>query len=175
MKPDQVTGDGLKIRISGLSAGPHEFSLSVPPSDLRLDDRFDAPVEVKVRLEKTARQIIVRSGIAASGTFPCDRCLAAFRQEVEGRYAVVYISDGDDAGRFPPEDVRVLKPDAAVIDLSDDVREMIMLSVPLKLLCREECRGLCSSCGADLNVADCGCRSENANRPWQGLEKLLKH
>jgi uncharacterized protein len=175
MRPDQVSGDGLKIRISGLSTGTHEFSFRVPPSDIRLDDRFDAPVEVRVRLEKTARQVIVRSEIAASGTFSCDRCLAPFRQGVECGYATVYIHDGDDAGRFPPEEVRLIKPDTTVIDLSDDVREMVVLSIPLKLLCREDCRGLCSSCGADLNVARCGCRSENANLPWQGLEKLLKH
>ncbi|HLF14651.1 MAG TPA: DUF177 domain-containing protein [Bacteroidota bacterium] len=175
MKPHQGGGYGLKIRVSGLSPGTHEYSFRVSPSDLPLDDNFDAPVEVKVLLEKTPSQIIVRGAIAASGTFPCDRCLGSFRQALSCRYAVVYIQNEEEAGRFPPEDVRVLNPDATVIDLAADVREMIMISVPLKLLCGEACRGLCSSCGADLNVAVCGCRNENANRPWQGLEKLLKH
>ncbi len=175
MKPGQGRGGGLKIRVSGLSPGTHEYSFRVSPSDLPLDENFDAPVEMTVRLEKTVRQIIVRSAITASGTFPCDRCLGTFRQAISCRYAMVYIHDEEEAERFPPEDVRVINPDVTVIDLAADVREMIMLSVPLKLLCREDCRGLCSSCGADLNVAECGCRNENANRPWQSLEKLLKH
>jgi uncharacterized protein len=175
MKPDQGMGDGLKIRVSGLSAGTHEFSLRVPSSDLQLDANFDAPVEVKVRLEKLARQIIIRSEIATSASFSCDRCLASFRQEMASKYAIVYVEDPSEAGRFPPEEMRVIRTDATIIDLSEDVREMVLLSVPLKLLCREECRGLCQSCGADLNAGECGCARETANRPWQGLEKLLKH
>ena len=175
MKPDQGMGDGLKIRISGLSAGSHEYSFTVPSSDLQLDANFDSPVEVKVRLEKVARQIIVRSEIATSASFSCDRCLAGFRQPIAATYAVVYVEDESEAGRFPPEEVRIVRPDATVIDLSDDVREMVLLSVPLKLLCREECRGLCSSCGADLNAGDCGCSRESVGGPWQELEKLLKH
>jgi uncharacterized protein len=178
MKPDQGMGDGLKIRVSGLSAGTHEYSLRVPASDLQLDANFDTPVDVKVRLEKLARQIIVRGGIATRASFSCDRCLAGYRQQLAASYAIVYVEDDAEAGKFPPEDVRIMRNDATVIDLSEDVREMLLLSVPLKLLCRDECRGLCSSCGADLNAGECGCAKETAGSsivPWQGLEKLLKH
>jgi uncharacterized protein len=175
MKPDQGMGDGLKIRVSGLSTGTHDYSFRVPASDLQLDVNFDSPVEVKVRLEKLARQIIVRSEIATSASFSCDRCLADFRQQIASKYSIMYVEEESEAGRFPPEDVRVMRNDATVVDLSDDVREMVLLSVPLKLLCNEECRGLCSSCGADLNAGDCGCTKEAVNGPWQDLEKLLKH
>jgi uncharacterized protein len=175
MKPDLGMGDGLKIRVSGLSAGKHEHTLRVPASDLQLDANFDSPVEVKVRLEKLARQIVVRGEIATRASFSCDRCLADFRQPLTASYAIVYVEDGSEAGRFPPEDVRIIRNEATVIDLSEDVREMVLLSVPLKLLCREECRGLCSSCGADLNKGECGCPKESAGGAWQGLEKLLKH
>lgn len=175
MKPDRSGRNDLKIRVSGLSPGTHEYSFKVPPSEIPLDDNFDEPVEVSVVLEKTRRQVILRCAIAASGMFACDRCLAAFRQPVSCRYSVVYIENEEEAGRFPPEEVRVVNPDVTVIDLTEDVREMVQISVPLKLLCREECRGLCSSCGTDLNTGACDCTTENANRPWQGLEKLLKH
>jgi uncharacterized protein len=175
MKQDRDAGSGLKIRVSGLSPGTYDYAFNVPPSDLTLEENFDVPVEVSVRLEKTPRQIIVRGTVRTSATFPCDRCLAEFKQDVSSAFAVVYIEDEEEAGRFPPEEVRMIRPDTTVIDLAPDVREMIVLSIPLKLLCREECRGLCSSCGADLNRVDCGCRNETANLPWQGLEKLLKH
>lgn len=175
MKPDRGGKNDLKIRVSGLSPGTHDYSFKVPPSEIPLSDNFDEPVEVTVRLEKTPRQIVLRSSIEASGTFSCDRCLAQFRQAVSCRYSVVYIDNEEEAQRFPPEEVRVVNPDVTVIDLSADVREMVSISVPLKLVCREECRGLCSSCGTDLNSASCECTTENANRPWQGLEKLLKH
>ncbi len=175
MKPGRDGRDGLKIRVSGLSPGTSEYSFTVSPQDIPLEANFDTPVEVTARLEKSPSQIVVRGAITTSGSFSCDRCLVSLRQALTCSFAVMYIYDEQEAGRFPPEDIRVMAHDATVIDLSPDVRELVLLSVPLKLLCSEECRGLCSSCGADLNVAGCGCRNEIANRPWQGLEKLLKH
>ena len=175
MKPDRGGKNDQKIRVSGLSPGTHEYSFRVLPSDIPLNDNFDQPVEVTVRLEKSPRQIVLRSSIAASGSFSCDRCLAPFRQAISCRYSVVYIDNEGEEEQFPPEEVRVVNRDVTVIDLAADVREMVLISVPLKLICREECRGLCSSCGTDLNAAGCDCTTENANRPWQGLEKLLKH
>lgn len=175
MKPGQGNGAHLKIRVSGLSAGSHEYSLSALPSELLLEDNFDTPVTVEVHLEKSARQIVVRADISASGEFPCDRCLNGFRHDLSAGYAMVCVYDELDGVGFPPEEVRVISRDISHIDLADDVRDMIILSVPLKLLCREDCKGLCSSCGADLNTTTCGCRKETTNLPWQGLEKLLKH
>lgn len=176
MKPDRGMGEGLKIRVSGLSAGTHEYSLSVPASELQLDANFDAPIVVQVRLEKLAHQIIVRSTISTSASFSCDRCLAEFRQQLSTAYATVYVEDPSEAGRFPPEEVRVVRADATVIDLSDDVREMLLLSVPLKLICRDDCRGLCPACGADLNQGgEHVCPRAAADPRWQDLEKILKH
>lgn len=175
MKPNQEGRNTLKIRISGLSTGTHEYSFTVAPSDIQLDPNFTTPVEVAVQLEKSARQVYVRSRIATSGSFQCDRCLSQFQQDISCQYGVVYIYDEEDAGKYPPEEVRIVQQDLPVIDLSGDVREMIILSIPLKLLCREECRGLCPTCGTDLNSGKCNCRPETSNRPWQGLEKLLKN
>ena len=175
MKPAHGMGDGLKIRVSGLSPGKHDYSFRVPSSDLQLDANFDAPVEVTVRLEKLPSQIIVRSEIATSASFSCDRCLADFRQQIAASYAVVYVEEASEAGRFPPEEVRVVRVDATVIDLSGDVREMILLSVPLKLICREDCRGLCPHCGADLNAGEHVCAKQSTDGRWQELEKILKH
>lgn len=175
MKPNQDRRDGLKIRVSGLSTGIHEYSFTVAPSDIQLEQNFNAPVEVAVRLEKTAREIYIQSRISADAGFQCDRCLVPFQRNISCQYSLVYVFDEQDAGKFPPEEVRVIHRDTPVIDLAGDVREMIVLSVPLKLLCKEECRGLCSTCGTDLNSGTCDCREETANRPWQGLEKLLKN
>jgi uncharacterized protein len=175
MRPNQDERSGLKIRISGLSPGTHEYSFSVAPSDIQLDKNFNAPVEVAVQLEKTANEIYVRSRVHAGGEFQCDRCLDDFTQDISCQYSQLYVFDEADAGRDVDGEARVVHGDTTVIDLSADVREMIILSVPLKLLCREECRGLCSACGTDLNTGSCDCREETVNRPWQGLEKLLKN
>ena len=66
------------------------------------------------------------------------------------------------------------------LDLTDDVREDILLSLPLKFLCQEDCRGLCPHCGQNLNEGTCSCQEldqeisaeEQEENPWSQLDKL---
>jgi uncharacterized protein len=59
------------------------------------------------------------------------------------------------------------------IDLTQMLQDNVVVNLPTKLLCREDCKGLCSHCGADLNVGNCGCGSEaDEASPFAGLSKL---
>ena len=62
-----------------------------------------------------------------------------------------------------------------VIDLSEDARQTILLAVPLKLLCREDCQGLCPGCGVDLNREACRCADAPGGSPLGGLHEALKN
>jgi uncharacterized protein len=66
---------------------------------------------------------------------------------------------------------RVIDARATVLDLSETVREELILSVPEYVLCRDDCRGLCPGCGQDLNVRSCGCQPSKDSR-WSPLEGL---
>ena len=58
------------------------------------------------------------------------------------------------------------------VDLTLPVRQALMLEVPMKPLCSEECRGLCSSCGVNWNREICDCEKNDADPRWEGLMKL---
>jgi uncharacterized protein len=58
------------------------------------------------------------------------------------------------------------------LDLREAVREQLLLRAPRFALCREECRGLCPTCGADRNQDDCGCVPEPAVSPWDALKNV---
>ncbi len=163
----------LKIRISGLSNGLHDYQFSPEPSSIGLGQNFRVPVEVDAHLDKAPRQILLRAEIRTAGTFACDRCLESFEQPIAARLNLFYIFDELDAGKLPPDEVKVISPDTVTIDLTEDVREMVMLSVPLKLLCREDCKGLCPQCGADWNVSACDCQQQVSDPRWSGLQDLL--
>ncbi len=165
--------DNLKIRISGLSNGLHEYHFSPEPSSIGLSQNFKAPVEVDAHLDKTPRQILLRADIRTIGRFECDRCLETFEQPIAAHLNVFYIFDELDAGKLPPDEVKVISPDTVTIDLAEDVREMVVLSVPLKLLCREDCKGLCPHCGTNWNVAACSCQTQASDPRWSGLQDLL--
>lgn len=77
------------------------------------------------------------------------------------------IIDPDD-----PDDLDYAHHDREVVDLSGIVREYLLLSIPITTLCREDCKGLCPSCGADLNKTQCGCEREVHLSPFAALKNL---
>jgi len=62
-----------------------------------------------------------------------------------------------------------------MIDLAPLVRELSLLSVPIKVLCRPDCQGLCQECGANLNLGECGCATDDIDPRFAVLEALLKN
>jgi len=97
------------------------------------------------------------AGVTIAGE--CGRCLAPVSREV---------ATGD--FRFFVE----TPPGMEVCDISDDVRTEITLALPMNLLCRDDCRGLCPECGADLNFEKCSCRRETSRGSgvWSALDDL---
>ena len=164
----------LKIRISGLSSGIHEYHFLPSPTELGLDARFSKPVEVDAHLDKTSRQMYLKTDVRTVGMFDCDRCLDEFERPLSTRYTVFYLYDDSESGRFPDDEVQIINPDTATIDLTEDVRQMLMLAIPLKLLCTEECKGLCPRCGTNWNHASCNCTQEMIDSRWSGLQNLSK-
>ena len=65
--------------------------------------------------------------------------------------------------------------DCSRCDIFPRVHESVLLELPIRFLCREDCKGLCSVCGADLNEKDCGCPEKEPDPRWQGLKKLLRN
>ncbi len=173
----EFTGQGrnavssLRINISKLSEGDHSYSLSTEPPDIGLDSRFDRNVEVEALVEKANRQIVLRVESRTGGRFMCDRCLDEFRQEVKSEHTIVYVQGGD-----PPEELQknqefqYLPQDVNIVDLGEDVRQYLILSLPLKMLCKEECAGLCPMCGTNRNTSQCSCTVEETDPRWATLK-----
>jgi uncharacterized protein len=172
VKPN-VPAHALRIRISQLSLGLHEYHLTAEAAEIGLAENFRRVVDVDAVLDKTPRQIFLKVDLKTSGLFECDRCIEDFEQALLGRYTMFYVYDDLDTAAYPADEVQVITPDTPVLDLSEDVRQTVLLSVPLKLLCREDCRGLCPRCGANRNQRSCDCQVEAESPPWRGLEGLM--
>jgi uncharacterized protein len=167
----------VKINISNLSQGTHDYELSKGAIDLGLEGNFIGDVTAKVVIEKSSRQILLRADIAANALFQCDRCLEDFRKEITPALQTLYVWNADEQHISGEEEVRVLPPDANMIDISTDVREIVLLAVPLKLLCKEECAGLCQRCGKNLNLAangECDCAPNEIDPRWNKLAGFVE-
>lgn len=166
----------LKINISRLSEGRHHYSLSTDASDVGLDERFSKPVAVEADLEKSNRQMFLQAESRTSGQFVCDRCLDQFSMDVASRHAILYIQGSPSPGdRIGTEEVQYLPLDANMIDLGEDVRQFLILSLPLKMLCREDCAGLCPVCGANRNKVTCSCSTDDPDPRWVDLKRFLEN
>lgn len=121
------------------------------------------PVGVRARVTNTGHgAMLVQGRATASLRATCDRCLAPFDLGVESEFEQQYrngrsdgrprqTTGGDDTG----QDGREYHGD--FIDIGPEVRESLSLAIPMKLVCSEECRGLCPSCGRNLNEGLCDC------------------
>ncbi|MFA5069058.1 MAG: DUF177 domain-containing protein [Candidatus Omnitrophota bacterium] len=104
---------------------------------------YPCPVSVRARLERDGDIIRAAISISATARMVCGRCLDQFDHGIAGKGDFIYNTGN---GHF--------------IDLSDDIRDSIILEYPMRRLCRPDCKGLCHKCGANLNQGPCGCAAE---------------
>jgi uncharacterized protein len=129
----------------------------------------DEPLHTNVLLEALVDGIHVTGVVAGELALECRRCLREFAQPfaLELNDVFLYPGEADDEGD-------VYRVEGEAIDLEPLIRDVVMLAMPLNPLCREDCKGLCTTCGADLNEVDCGHSQEPVDLRWAGLEQLRR-
>ena len=162
----------MKIQISGLSEGIHRYDFKVMGSELALGEQLHSTVTVDVALDKTPTQILLTTHIQVSGAFTCDRCVAEFERKLSPSYRMLYVFEVDEMQHLDPAEFQVISAGENTIDIIDDVRQTIILAVPLKLLCNDQCKGLCPACGMNLNGDSCSCKEEIVDERWEQLRRL---
>ncbi len=139
--------------------------------EIRLDQVEECgPASADLRIEGIAGGVLVRGGVKASMRLRCNRCLSEVLFEAAAPVLQAY---GKELKEQAEGDVLPVSPDGE-IDLAGVLRDELCLSVPLAPLCSEVCRGLCPTCGSDLNVDACGGHSEADSSPFAALEGWLE-
>jgi uncharacterized protein len=155
-----------------------KIQLEEAPENLKLQAEgaeFDKPVRVELTVSKSKDQLICRGKITAPVNLECSRCLLRFVEEQSADLDFVIDLSGTLERTNSEEDsFFVADPSFSYFVLDDLVREAIILSLPLKPLCSEECRGLCPVCGTDLNRSHCHCVIEKSDPRWDKLKGLVK-
>jgi uncharacterized protein len=125
------------------------------------DARPTKPLRVEGRLSSAGPARFYFSGrIEGEAEVPCRRCLTDVGVQVDEEAHFIFSSEGDDSSDDP--DVYPFDANAARLDLRPAVREAWLLAAPGFVLCREDCRGLCATCGIDLNTETCDHPQEHA-------------
>jgi uncharacterized protein len=143
--------------------------------DLRAEGAaFEDPVKVQLSVTKSQDQIICRGKVTTGVKLECSRCLSSYRHSLSSDLDFVVDLTGDSAGmKSDQEGYFVADPSSDHFEIDSLVRESIILSLPFKPLCSENCKGLCPTCGTDLNRSKCGCVRESVDPRWDQLKGLL--
>jgi uncharacterized protein len=175
------------IEIRELELHPVDFQEEIPPDVLDLGPDFRQLNSVKAGgraqlveehhgKHQTIKDIRVDGKLAVELEADCARCLEPVVVDVKHSFDLLYRPLGADAGR---EELSVTSAEAEIsyyqgegLLLEDVLREQILLAVPLRGICREDCKGLCAQCGANLNFQQCSCAEPIEDPRWSGLKDL---
>jgi len=122
-------------------------------------------------------KVELRSSLQVTVQLECDRCLECYAYSIDSDMRLIL--------QYPPEnhlhvrnvesgraEIDIVMLDQPVVDLEDILRQQFLLALPEKQLCGEQCKGLCSQCGADLNKSPCACSADKEKSPFAVLAKL---
>lgn len=163
--------DPLVLNVAELTRRPatrKAYELVVPGQDLTLGgDAHVAdgtPVVVDVVVESLTDGLTVNGEIRTEWRGTCRRCLGPASGPLVAEVSELY--------QVHPTSEDAFAFDGEQLHLGPMVRELVLMELPPAPVCRSDCAGICAQCGADRNVAPCGCAPEPIDPRWAGLEEL---
>jgi len=159
------------IKYTNFSDGLHQFNLTAKAEKLGLEDLFIDEVIVECKMDKSPHQIVLNCSLFAKVKYECDRCSKETERAVSNQFMLSYLFSKE---KQVSDDfnLKIITPDEDKIDLSGDVFEYAELALPMKKLCYDDCKGMCSKCGKNLNEVSCNCDLTIENDIWAPLKSL---
>lgn len=169
----------MRIELDKLGGQSARFEHRYDAEELVLDDehaRLIEPPQVTGRLSRSDHEVRLQGRINARAEIDCDRCLKQVVVPVETDFDVTYVPAADyvetEAAELQAEDMGLSVYEDGAIDLDELVREQVLLALPTRALCGEDCKGLCPVCGANRNENPCECESKEIDPRWSELKNL---
>lgn len=175
----------MKIPVDDIPQSPREVSFSERVEELNeiyakggaRDFRFPPSLHVALVYYRSGTELFFHGRFEGSIAASCSRCLKDFSFQMDRQFEFVLMPDPVPSARGAEElsraDLGLSFYSTEEIDLSALIKEQVMLALPTRPLCSEDCRGLCGSCGADLNREACAC-SATLGDPRMAVFRTLK-
>jgi uncharacterized protein len=174
----------VKIKVDDIAAAAKELSFREPETEInrilsqgaQSEWRFKAPIEVKLSHYRAGTELFFEGGLVGLTGALCARCAEEFESRTERPFRFILTprsiaAEAEAASDLAVGDYAIYDGDE--VDLSPLICEELLLALPTRPLCREECRGLCPRCGTNLNQGECRC-PEPASDPRLAVVRTLK-
>jgi uncharacterized protein len=169
----------MRIELDKLVEHGGKFTRLYQANDLPLDDpevRLIGSAEVSGRLRRDGNDVALRGKLTTKLEVVCGRCLQPIELPISADFSERFVREvswaAEEQHELLAEDLNISVFDGEGIELDDLVREELLLAVPVNVLCREDCKGLCPICGIDRNLNTCQCEVDEVDARWQKLKEL---
>ena len=167
------------VDLLNLADVPVPFDFRIGADEIDLDTagvRIAGDIQVRGQLRKSTAKVDIGGNLHALVEIECTRCLIPVERELDITFEVDFVSKE----MFPESKETHLETgdlDTDVIegnelDLKQIAREQILLNIPETVLCRDDCKGICPTCGKDLNEGQCQCAEDEIDPRWAALKDL---
>ena len=175
------TSHGTEFNVAQLLKEPiggrRSYDVEISPDFQEEELRQSVPLTGTVEMLRTNRGVLVEAALDGAVTVECSRCLRDVHCPVTVEIVEEFQPTIDVVrGTFvavEEEDAALLINEHHGLDISEVVRQALLLEVALQVLCREDCAGLCPTCGKDLNLGPCECSQDATDPRWDALAALL--
>ena len=166
----------MKINISNLKDGEHIFDFKEAPEVFGIESvKLDSEVDIHVVLYKMVNQFNLKITLSGDAILECDRCLDNYRTKFGNEFELIYKYDfgNDEDKEGTPEDdnFKYISPHTHTIDLTEDVRDYIILGIPMRKV-PEEIDGICTVCNRNIDDLLNKKEEDSTNPVWDKLKNI---
>ena len=179
-------GVAVRLELRDIKDGTLKQEYRCPPTQFPVlkqlaeeeDVAFQDPLVFRLRFQKTGQIVEVDGELSATVKMHCGRCLTAFDQPISADFSLTFTplavreDSEEDEVELEADDLGLIHYRGETLDLLEPLQEQIVMSVPIGPVCRDDCQGLCSECGGDLNNTRCNCVKKPFNNKFGALADL---
>jgi uncharacterized protein len=169
----------MLIELAAVGTRPKNIDEVFAPGTIDLEGEpleLTSDVLLQGAIHRRALGVELNGNLRADLRMNCSRCLKPVDHKLDQDFRAVFVTPEEDLQGTEVElDDELLDQSIAengLVDLADVTREQLLLAVPERVFCSEDCRGLCPQCGTDLNLIDCKCGDDDIDPRWAALSKL---
>jgi uncharacterized protein len=167
----------MRIFIDEVRSGPGARMQVSCNEAVQFDDlTLVGEVRVTGTLSNAASRLLLRAQMHARALLTCSRCADEFEADLEADLEEEFLpeesAEAQEGKDFPWSDVTTYAPEDRWIDLTEIIRQNALASVPIQVLCKPACKGLCSQCGVNLNATSCSCETHDIDPRLSSLREL---
>ena len=169
----------LVLNLDELEEGITHLDFQIEAAEIELSDAFfgfPGPLRVELDVHRTFDNFTLNGRIRCCIKGECCRCLNEVEQPLEVDLKLLFqrkqATDEELEAMAEEVEVEIISPGTQEVDLADRVHDAIVIELPVRVYCKEDCKGLCPSCGHDLNEGTCSCGDKEADPRWAALKGI---